>query len=44
MPYFKNNFLGVMAALGYLVKLNRGLGLAFVTYLLHDFSIKMFLI
>ena len=40
MPYFKNNFLGVMAALGYLAKLNRGLGLAFVTYLLHDFSKK----
>ena len=33
-----------MAVLGYLVKLKRGLGLAFGKYLLYDFSIKMFLI
>ena len=33
-----------MAALGYLARLKRGLGLAFGTHLLHDFSLKMFLI
>ena len=33
-----------MAALGYLAKLNRDLGLAFVAHLLHDFSVKKFLI
>ena len=30
-----------MAVLGYLLKLKRGLGLAFGTHFLHDFSIKM---
>ena len=30
-----------MTALGYLVKLKRGVGLAFVAHFLHDFSIKM---
>ena len=33
-----------MAVLGYLVKLKRGLELAFDVHFLHDFSIKMFLI
>ena len=33
-----------MAALGYLVKLKRALGLAFDVQFLHDFSIKMFLV
>ena len=33
-----------MAVLGYFAKLKRGLGLAFDVNLLHDFSIKMFLI
>ena len=33
-----------MAALGYLPKLKKGLRLAFGAHLLHDFSIKMFLI
>ena len=33
-----------MAALGYLAKLKRGLGLAFGAHFQHDFSIKMFLI
>ena len=33
-----------MAALGYVAKLKRSLGLAFDANLLHDFSIKMFLI
>ena len=33
-----------MTVLGYLPKLKRGLELAFGTYFLHDFSIKMFLI
>ena len=33
-----------MTILGYLPKLKSGLGLAFGTYSLHDFSIKMFLI
>ena len=32
-----------MAVLGYLVKLKRGLGLAFGAHFLHDFSIKTFL-
>ena len=32
-----------MAALGYLAKLKRGLGLAFGAHLLHGFSEKMFL-
>ena len=32
-----------MAVLSYLTKLKRDLGLAFVAYFLHDFSIKMFL-
>ena len=32
-----------MAVLGYLPKLNRGLGLVFGAHLLHNFSIKMFL-
>ena len=43
MSYFKNNLLHVMAVLGYLPKLKRGLGLAFGQNCLHDFSIKMFL-
>ena len=33
-----------MAALAYIAKLKRGLGLAFGAHFLHDFSIKMFLI
>ena len=33
-----------MAALGYLPKLKRSLGLAFGVHYLHDFSIRMFLI
>ena len=33
-----------MAALAYIAKLKKGLGLAFDAYFLHDFSIKMFLI
>ena len=33
-----------MALLGYLVKLKRGLGLAFGAHFLHDFYVKMFLI
>ena len=33
-----------MTVLGYLPKLKRDLGLAFDAHLLHDFSIKMFLI
>ena len=32
-----------MAVLGYLPKLKGGLGLAFGTHFLHDFTIKMFL-
>ena len=32
-----------MAVFGYLAKLKRGLGLAFVTHFLHDFLIKIFL-
>ena len=32
-----------MAVFGYLAKLKRGLGLAFVAHFLHDFFIKMFL-
>ena len=32
-----------MAILGYLPKLKSGLGLAFGTHFLHDFSIKIFL-
>ena len=31
-----------MAVLGYLAKLQRGLGLAFSAHFLHKFSIKMF--
>ena len=31
-----------MAVLGYLVKLKRGLGLAFGAHFLHGFSVKMF--
>ena len=30
--------------LGYLIKLKKGLGLAFGAYFQHDFSIKVFLI
>ena len=33
-----------MAALAYIAKLKKSLGLAFDAYFLHDFSIKMFLI
>ena len=33
-----------MAVLGYLAKLNMGLGLAFAAHFLHDFSIKIFCI
>ena len=32
-----------MAALGYLAKLKRGLGLAFGAHFLHGFFVKMFL-
>ena len=32
-----------MAILGYLVKLKRGLGLAFGAHFLHGFPVKMFL-
>ena len=39
---FLNNFLHVMAVLGYLGYLKRCLGLTFDAYFLHDFSIKMF--
>ena len=42
MSYFLKNFLHVMAVLGYLVKLKRGLGLAFDPHFLHDFFIKIF--
>ena len=41
MSYFQSNFLHVMAILGYLAKLKRGLGLAFDAHFVHDFSIKM---
>ena len=41
---FKNNFLGAMALLSYLVKLKRDLGLAFGAHFLYDFYVKMFLI
>ena len=40
---FKKNFLHVMAVLGYLPKLKRGLGLAFGALFWHNFSIKMLL-
>ena len=33
-----------MAALGYLAKLKRGLGITFDAHFLHYFSVKMFLI
>ena len=33
-----------MAVLAYLVKLKKGLGLAFGAHFLHDFPIKMFFI
>ena len=33
-----------MAALGYLPKLKKDLGLAFGAYFLHDFLVKMFFI
>ena len=33
-----------MAALGYMAKLKRGLGIAFGPYSLHDFLMNMFLI
>ena len=33
-----------MAVLAYLVKLKKGLGLAFSAHFLHDFPIKMFFI
>ena len=44
MSYFQKILLLAMAVLGYLVKLKRGLGLAFGVHFLHDLSIKMFLI
>ena len=43
MPYFEKNFLLAMAVLGHLTKLKSGLGLAFDTHFLHDFSIEKFL-
>ena len=44
--YFKIFYfiLHVMAILGYLPKLKRGLGLAFGAFFLHGFPIKIFLI
>ena len=44
MSYFEKIFLHAMAVLGYLVKLKRGLGLAFGANFLRDFSIKVSLI
>ena len=44
MSYFYKNFLHAIAVLGYLLKLSRGLGLAFTARFLHGFSIKMFFI
>ena len=44
MSYFKNNSSHTMAALGYLPKLKKGLGQAFGSHFLHDFSIKIFLV
>ena len=44
MSYFLKIFLHAMAILGYLAKVERGLGLAFGAHFLNDFSIKMFLI
>ena len=44
ISYLQKNFLHVMAFLGYLPKLKRGLRIVFGTRLLHDFAIKMFLI
>ena len=41
MSYFKTVFLHAMAVLGYLSKLERGLGLAFGAFFLPDFSIKI---
>ena len=38
------NLLHAMAVLGYLPKLEMGLGLAFGANLMHDFSMNMFLI
>ena len=43
MPYFEKNFLLAMTVLDYLAKLKSGLGLAFDTHFLHDFSIEKFL-
>ena len=42
ISYFKKNFLHTMDVLGYLAKLERGLGLAFGARFQHDFSIIMF--
>ena len=44
MSYFKKSFLHAVAVLGHIVKLKRGLGLAFGAYFLHNFFMKMFLI
>ena len=43
MSYFSGDFLHTMALLGYLPELERGLGLDFSTYFLHDLNIKMLL-
>ena len=40
MSYFLKKFLRVMAVLGYLVRLERGLGLAFDSHFLHGFFHK----